>query len=101
MAESRSHKIASNRIAEKYGVDYNSQKGIDINSPRAAIEVETESTVQGGLTQLQGHRKPAYIAGANQAAVERALGAPIQGIGKHLQPHPPSSRNIHLIYMVQ
>lgn len=73
MAEGKSHKTASNRIAKRYGVEYNNGKGIDISSTRAAIEVETETTVASGIRQLQGHRKPAYIAGANHRTVQIAL----------------------------
>ena len=75
MSESRSHKTTSNRIAQKYGVDYNNGKGVDIKSNRATVEVETPETVTDGLGQLQGHRGPVYIAGTNQEAVDKALDA--------------------------
>ena len=45
MAESRAHLIASNRIAKKYGVEYNNGKGVDVRSKRATVEVETAGTV--------------------------------------------------------
>ncbi len=73
MAESKSHKETSMRIAEKYNADYNSKKGVDIVTNSKAIEVETENTVNSALRQLQGHRKPSYIAGTNRKAVEAAL----------------------------
>lgn len=73
MKPSRPHDIAANRIAKKYGTEYNKGKGVDVNAPRAAVEVETAETVKQGLTQLQGFRKPAYIAGPNQEAVKAAL----------------------------
>jgi len=73
MAESKSHKTTANRIAKKYNTEYNSGEGIDINTPGKAIEVETPDTVKDALQQLQGHRKPSYIAGTNQKAVEKAL----------------------------
>ncbi len=47
------------------------RRGIVTNSK--AIEVETPKTVKSGLQQLQGHKKPSYIAGTNQAAVDKAL----------------------------
>ena len=72
MAESKSHKATANRIAKKQGVKYNSGKGVDIKSPRAAVEVETPRTVSSGVRQLQGHRGPVYIAGTNQKAVATA-----------------------------
>lgn len=75
MGESRSHKITSNRIAQKYGVEYNNGKGVDIKSNRATVEVETPNTVNDGLGQLRGHRGPVYIAGTNQEAVDNALEA--------------------------
>jgi len=75
MSESRSHKTTSNRIAQKYDVEYNNGKGVDIKSNRATVEVETPETVSEGLSQLQGHRGPVYIAGTNQEAVDKALDA--------------------------
>lgn len=75
MSESRSHKTASNRIAKKYNTKYNSGKGVDVVSPKIVVEVETDKTVSSGLRQLQGHKKRAYIAGTNQAAVNKALAA--------------------------
>ncbi len=73
MAESRSHKTTSNRLAKKHSTKYNRGKGADIKTPHIAIEVETVGTVAGGLRQLQGHKKPVYIAGTNQNAVNKAL----------------------------
>ncbi|MFT7613904.1 MAG: hypothetical protein ACI9J3_002884 [Parvicellaceae bacterium] len=73
MAESKPHKDTSNRIAKKNNADYNSKKGVDIVTNSRAIEVETENTVKSGIKQLQGHKKPSYIAGTNQKAVDKAL----------------------------
>ena len=73
MSESRSHKATSNRIAQKYRAEYNNGKGVDIKSPRATVEVETPETVGDAPGQLRGHRGPAYIAGTNREAVEKAL----------------------------
>ncbi len=73
MPENKSHKTASNRIAEKYNTEYNPNKGVDIVTPNIAIEVETKSTVSSGIQQLQGHRKKSYIAGTNQEVVKKAL----------------------------
>ena len=69
------HDDTAKQIADKEGVDYNQGKGADVISSRRAIEVETADTVQDGLRQLQGHRKPVYIAGVDDAAVEAALDA--------------------------
>ena len=75
MSESKSHKATANRIAKKLNADYNSGKGVDIRSNAKTVEVETPGTVGGALGQLRGHRGPAYIAGTNKTAVEKALEA--------------------------
>ncbi len=75
MTESRSHKTTSNRIAKKFNTSYNKGKGVDIKSTQATVEVETPDTVGDASGQLRGHRGPAYIAGTNKAAVEKALEA--------------------------
>ena len=56
MSESRSHKITANRIAKKLKTNYTPEKGIDINSPKMAVEVETQGLVSEGIRQLQGHK---------------------------------------------
>lgn len=73
MPESKPHKATANRIAKKLNADYNPRKGVDINAKNAAVEVEMPNTVKDGLRQLQGFKKPVYIAGANQEAVKKAL----------------------------
>ncbi len=73
MPESRSHKATANRIAKKLDAEYNSQEGADINTARMAVEVEPPDSVSEAKRQLQGYRKPVYIAGTNQEAVEKAL----------------------------
>ena len=73
MSESRSHKTTANRISKKYNTQYNEGQGVDIQTTRIAVEVETPETVPDAMNQLRGHRKPVYIAGTNQEAVERAL----------------------------
>lgn len=73
MTESRSHKTTANRIAKKLGTEYNNGSGVDVKSKRATVEVETPETVADAPNQLRGHRGPAYIAGTNQNAVNKAL----------------------------
>ena len=73
MAESKSHKTTSNRIAKKYNTDYNNGKGVDIKSSRATIEVETPDTIKDAPRQLRGHKGKAYIAGTNAKAVQKAI----------------------------
>lgn len=73
MSESRSHKTTANRLAAKFGADYNQGPGADIKGKDVTIEVETPDTVSGAGRQLQGHRGPVYVAGTNKEAVSRAL----------------------------
>ena len=73
MSEERSHKTTANRIAQKYGVQYNNGEGIDFRSSRATVEVETPDTVAEAPSQLRGHRGPVYIAGTSKDAIEKAL----------------------------
>jgi len=75
MPESRTHKTTANRIACRFGVEYNKGQGVDIKSRRATVEVETPDTVPDALRQLRGHRGPVYIAGTNREAVKRAIEA--------------------------
>lgn len=73
MMESTSHQTTANRIARKYNTQYNPGKGPDIQTDSVAIEVETPESVSDAVRQLQGHRKPVYIAGTDEAAVDKAL----------------------------
>ena len=70
---SKKHDDAAKKIAKKYKVDYNLGQGADIQSSRAVVEVETSTTVQDGFRQLQGYRRPVYIAGADNQAIKKAL----------------------------
>lgn len=67
------HDRTAVRFARCEGVPYNRGQGPDRNTARRAIEVETADTVRDGLRQLQGFRKPVYIAGADAEATEAAL----------------------------
>ena len=69
------HDATAKRIAKKYGAEYNRGQGPDIETPQLAIEVETANTVSDGFRQLQGFRKPVYIAGADDQATKKALEA--------------------------
>ncbi|MBI5139011.1 hypothetical protein HZA26_00135 [Candidatus Nomurabacteria bacterium] len=73
MSTKKSHDSTANRIAKKFGTDYNKGKGADIITPKLVVEVETPTTVKGGLSQLQGYKKLVYIAGANKEATQRAI----------------------------
>ena len=69
----RKHDIVANRLAKKEDTEYNRGQGPDVNTSTRAIEVESEGTVSDGLRQLQGFRKPVYIAGSNPQASQKAL----------------------------
>ena len=73
MSESRSHRTTANRLAARYGAEYNTGPGADIKADGITIEVETPDTVADAGRQLQGHRGPVYVAGTNKEAVDRAL----------------------------
>jgi hypothetical protein len=73
MKESKSHKVTANRLAKKFGTEYNTGKGADIKTDGIAVEVETPETVADGLRQLRGHNKPVYIAGTNKEAIDKAV----------------------------
>ena len=69
------HDSTAKRIAKKEKTTYNQGQGPDVNTFKRAIEVETARTVKDGFRQLQGFRKPVYIAGANVEATKKAVGA--------------------------
>ena len=73
MGESRSHRITANRLAKKFKTTYNEGAGADIKTDNIAIEIETPETVSDASRQLQGHKKPVYVAGTNKDAVKKAL----------------------------
>ena len=73
MPENKAHKATVNRIVQRYGGEYNPEKGADVKAPFVGtVEVETEKSVGEAPTQLQGYRGPVYIAGTNKEAVEKA-----------------------------
>lgn len=90
------HDKAAEKLAKNEGVDYNRGAGADIQATRRAIEVETEKTANDGLRQLQGYRKPVYIAGADAKATEAALqatqGTTVGVINRHGKVVKPSTR---------
>ena len=67
------HDATAKRIARRYGAEYNRGQGPDIETPKMAIEVETLDTVHEASRQLQGLKKPVYVAGADSAATQSAL----------------------------
>ena len=69
------HDDVAKGIAGKVGGNYNPGKGVDIVTKKSAIEVETDRTISDGKRQLQGHRKPSYIAVTSERAVPKAVEA--------------------------
>ena len=67
------HDTIAERIAKKKGVPYNRGQGPDVITPRQVIEVETIDTLQDGLRQVRGFRKPVYLAGVDEATTKKAL----------------------------
>ncbi|MEE9228241.1 MAG: hypothetical protein V3U47_04660, partial [Acidimicrobiia bacterium] len=67
------HDETAKRIAKRKSTTYNRGQGPDIQTSRQIIEVETAATVGDGTRQLQGFRKPVYIAGADAEATQKAL----------------------------
>lgn len=62
MAQSKHDKIA-NRLARREGTTYNPGPGADVQGSRRVIEVATsEVDLRESMRQLQGFRKPRYLA---------------------------------------
>ena len=72
MAKSKHDKVAE-RIARKQGVKYNRGPGVDIRNSRRVIEVESPNTISDAGKQLQGHKKPAYVAVTDSKAIPKAI----------------------------
>jgi len=73
MSKQSKHDRVARAIASKKGTEYNAGAGADIQTSRQVIEVETPRTVGDAGRQLQGHRKPAYVAVTDKSAVRDAL----------------------------
>ena len=67
------HDEISKRIAKRYRGKYNPRKGVDVVTSRVAIEVETDRTINDAKRQLQGHRKPSYIAVTTNQSLDKAI----------------------------
>lgn len=67
------HDETARKLARKKGTECNKGQGPDIVTPNQVIEVETADTVDDAFRQLQGFRRPVYIAGVNREATEKAL----------------------------
>ena len=71
--DNKAHTATANRIARRYGVQYNHGEGIDIDCERFAIEVETTATILEGILRLELCDRPVYVAVTNREAVAEAL----------------------------
>ena len=74
MSESKSHKTTSNRIAKKYGVEYNNGKVLISNPSEQLSKLKPPIMLVMPQVSLR-HRGPTYIAGTNKEAVQKALDA--------------------------
>lgn len=76
------HDRIAKEIAEKKGVPYHAGKGVDIRTPRQAIEVEVDAgKFKEGVRQLQGTRKARYLAVPNRLVKEAIKHTKGIGIG--------------------
>jgi len=61
------HDDIAKKIARKYKTDYNPSKGVDVQTPDKAIEVESNiNTLSDGIRQLQGYKRSRYISVPNR-----------------------------------
>ncbi len=81
------HDRIAKEIAAKKGVEYNSDKGVDIRTSRQAIEVEVDANkLKEGVRQLQGSTKARYIAVPNELvkdAIEYTTGTGVGVMNEH------------------
>ena len=84
MAPSKHDEIAK-RISKKERTEYNQGQGPDIRTPRRVIEVAThDGDIKDSIRQLQGFRKPRYIATSSvmlKQAIEMTQGTKIGVMG--------------------
>ncbi len=85
MGQSKHDQIA-NRIAKKEGTTYNEGPGPDAKGGKRVIEVAThESDLRDSMRQLQGFRKPRYLATSSdqlKKALEITKGTKVGVIGR-------------------
>ena len=95
MAKSKHDRIAE-KIAKARNTEYNPGKGPDIITSNFATEIEVdENKLSEGIRQLQGFRKPVYIAVPNeilQEAVKRTKGTTVGVMNENGKIVKPSKR---------
>jgi hypothetical protein len=76
------HDRIAREIADKKGTEYHSDKGVDIRTPRQAIEVEVDAgKFKDGVRQLRGTDKARYLAVPNELVKEAIDYAQGTGVG--------------------
>jgi len=76
------HDRIAKEIAEKKGVEYHSDKGVDIRTSSQAIEVEVDANkLKEGVSQLQGTNKARYLAVPNELVKEAVDYTTNTGVG--------------------
>ena len=73
MPESRSKKIAANRIARKFKAEYIPGPGPDIKCPTCTIAVESVETLPDASRKLSGYKGPVYVAVTRKADLYAAV----------------------------
>ncbi len=74
------HDQIASKLANKFGTEYKSDKGIDLVLPNRVIEVETKKAgIEQGIKQVERSSKARYLA-VNKINVNNALSA-TQGTG--------------------
>lgn len=69
------HDEIANKLAKKFGIEYKSDKGIDLVLPNKVIEVETKkSGIIQGIKQVEKSSKARYLA-VNKQNISNALDA--------------------------
>lgn len=70
----KSHTATANRVARRYGADYQSADGqFDICIGDLTIEIETTATILDGIDRLRGKSGRVYVALTNKEGVEEAV----------------------------
>jgi hypothetical protein len=81
------HDRIANKIAERKGTVYHSDKGVDIRTSTQAIEVEVDAgKLKEGVRQLQGSGKAQYLAVPNdlvREAIEYTEGSGVGVMSEH------------------
>jgi hypothetical protein len=81
------HDRIAREIADKKGTEYHSDKGVDIRTPRQAIEVEVDAgKFKDGVRQLRGTDKARYLAVPNELvneAIDYAQGTGVGVMNEH------------------